>query len=406
MKRFLSAALALILALAPVSACAAGLDDARYAIGIVVYDPDNAEMAMFLDYYREYITTGFPVKFFVSSRVSSPEEENDFIRAAAAAGAQGIISFYGQDVERTVPVCEACGVYYVLGSGAISDEKFDAVKDNPWFLGSIGPAPDSEALAGRRMAEDFLKQGRRDWLIATGGASAGNYMHLSRAAGMLEALRDGAGLIYEGDAADVAASEACVSLTNADGSLRVTLCPGYTSTGVGQESVRSAMASGDCDALLSVFYASDFAGAVAEKEAAQSADIRVGAVDCFSDENFEVVRSSDAFGNPRIDFIEGKYASMAGPAFAVMMNAITGHPEANSADGGAVRLYQGFWEAADRETFIELYGYTQDIYENAYSCADLMRVIAVYSEEASPERLCALTEAYTVEDVKARIFAG
>ena len=42
-----------------------------------------------------------------------------------------------------------------------------------------------------------------------------------------------------------------------------------------------------------------------------------------------------------------------------------------------VRLYQGFWSASDKDTFNELYGYTQDIYENAYSCADLMKVIKV-----------------------------
>ena len=56
---------------------------------------------------------------------------------------------------------------------------------------------------------------------------------------------------------------------------------------------------------------------------------------------------------------------MAGPAFAVMVNAITGDVDANSADNGSVRLYQGFWSASDKDTFNELYGYTQGIYENA-----------------------------------------
>ena len=94
---------------------------------------------------------------------------------------------------------------------------------------------------------------------------------------------------------------------------------------------------------------------------------------------------------------------MAGPAFAVMVNAITGDVDANSADNGSVRLYQGFWSASDKDTFNELYGYTQDIYENAYSCADLMEVIKAYNTDTTPDDLKALTEAYTVEDVQKRI---
>lgn len=82
---------------------------------------------------------------------------------------------------------------------------------------------------------------------------------------------------------------------------------------------------------------------------------------------------------------------------------MSGHPEANSEDGSAVRLYQGFWKAENRESYVELYGYTQGIYANAYSCKDLMQVIKVFDEDASPSRLKALAESYTVEDVKARI---
>lgn len=100
---------------------------------------------------------------------------------------------------------------------------------------------------------------------------------------------------------------------------------------------------------------------------------------------------------------KGKYASIAGPAFAVMVNAITGHAEANDAGNGSVRLYQGFWKAETRKEFLELYGYTTGIYENAYSCEDLMQVMKVYNEDTTPEDLKALTEAYTVEDVKERI---
>ena len=46
------------------------------------------------------------------------------------------------------------------------------------------------------------------------------------------------------------------------------------------------------------------------------------------------------FGNPPVDYVQGKYASLAGPAFAMIYNAITGNPDAVKEDGQAARLYQ------------------------------------------------------------------
>jgi hypothetical protein len=155
---------------------------------------------------------------------------------------------------------------------------------------------------------------------------------------------------------------------------------------------------------MSAFYVSDCLDLITAKEEAQGSDIQVGTVDSFTEENFEAVKETDSFGNPRINYVAGKYASMVGPSFAMMYNAISGYPEANTPDGKAVRLYQGFWKAAGKEEFIELYGYTTGIYENAYSCSDLMKVMKAFNNEATPEMLRELTEAYTVENVKERIY--
>ena len=45
---------------------------------------------------------------------------------------------------------------------------------------------------------------------------------------------------------------------------------------------------------------------------------RTGTVDCFSRQNFDIIKTRDAFGHVPIDYIAGKYASMAGPAFAAL----------------------------------------------------------------------------------------
>ena len=70
----------------------------------------------------------------------------------------------------------------------------------------------------------------------------------------------------------------------------------------------------------------------------------------------------------------------------------------------AARLYQGFWTATNEKDYEELYGYATGIYENAYSCDDLQGVIKVFDDSAAPEKFKELTESYSVEDAKARIF--
>lgn len=375
-------------------------------IGVVVYDPDSAEMNMFINYYRDYIQEGFSVQFYFSGTVTTAEEENQFIEAAKEQGAEGIISFCGYDLESTLAVCEADELYYVLGSNIVVDETFDAVKDNPWFLGAVGPNPDGVYQTGVNMAQYFMEKGAKSYIIMTGGASKGNATHASRVEAMLETFSDQAGLVLEKEASELAASEENTTLTSADGSVTVTLVPDYTENGAGLENLAAAFAAGNSDALMSAFHASTYLDKIAEKEAEQGSNIMVGAIDSFTEANFEAMKTKDDFGNAPIDYVEGKYASMAGPAFAMMYNAVSGHPEANSEDGGAIRLYQGFWQAQSREEYIELYGYTTGIYENAYSCEDLMQVIRVFHDDASPQRLKELTEAYTVEDVKARIIEG
>ena len=95
---------------------------------------------------------------------------------------------------------------------------------------------------------------------------------------------------------------------------------------------------------------------------------------------------------------------MAGPAFAMIYNAITGASDAVKENGAAVRLYQNLWTAKSEEEYIELYGYATGIYENAYSCDDLIQVIRQFNEDADPQSFKELTEASDLESAKERIF--
>lgn len=377
----------------------------EYTVGVVVYNPDSAEMEMFMDYYQNYIQAGFPVKFYFSGLTTSAEGENAFIESMKAMGADGIISFLGMDVQSTVALCEENELYYVLSSGSISDQDYEAVKDNPWFLGTVGADVDAAYETGRDMAEYFLGQDAKSFLIMTGGACEGEYaLHTARTKGMLDVLEEKAGLVLEEKDSD---AQAIVSrnttLTSEDGAVTVTLCPDYTEGGEGLANLDAAFDAGNYDTVMSAFHVSTYLDRITAKEKEQNANIMVGAIDSFTETNFEIFQQRDAMGNCPIDYVQGKYGAMAGPAFAMLYNAMSGHPEANTADGEAPRLYQEFWTARTEAEYVELYGYTTGIYENAYSCSDLMDVIKVFNDEATPEKLKELAEASDVESVKARI---
>lgn len=78
--RHVTALLLVICCLLSVVGCQRGAGEEPYEaekfiIGVAVYDPDSAEMAMFMNYYRDYIAEGFPVEFYFSDRLTSGEEE-------------------------------------------------------------------------------------------------------------------------------------------------------------------------------------------------------------------------------------------------------------------------------------------------------------------------------------------
>ena len=376
-------------------------NETQFTIGVACYDPDSAEMEMFMSYYRDYIAEGFPVEFFFSGKINSAEDEQQFIRDMKKQGADGIISFYGNDIEPVLETCAEEEMYYVLASGTIADATFEKVCDNPWFLGTIGPDPLLERQAGSNMASYFWNQGARRFLVLSGGAAMNNYMHFARTRGMLEALAEAGGFTYEQEAMDLAITEDTITLQV--GGAEITIAPGYLSNETGRANIQNALSGGDFDALLSSYYVDTLIPDIAAREAEIGHSIRTGTIDFFSESNFEIIREKDAYGNVQIDYIEGKYASMAGPAFAALYNAMNGDLDVVCPDGKAFRLYQGFWTAASPEEYVEMYGYTTGIYENAYSCADLMTVIRAYREDADFDAFQTLTEAYDIDAVKARI---
>lgn len=377
--------------------------ETEHKIGVVVFNPDNPELRMFMNYYRDYIAAGFPVQFYFSDSVGSTEDEIAAIRKMKQEGVEGIISFYGLGVQDTVKVCEEEELYYILGSGTISEDDFNAVKSNEWFLGTIGPASDAEMQAGQDMAADFADKGASNYLIISAGAGMSNYMHLSRVEGMLETLGEKYGITYEAPVEELAAVTENTVVETGSEDVSITIAPGYIDSENGTANIKAALTNGSYDAVMAAAGIDSVLDELLLAEETSGINMRIGTVDCFSQENMTAFDGKDKEGNSQIDYVAGKYASMAGPAFAAMYNALEDDMDVIRPDGEAFRLVQGFWSASNASQYRELYDYTYNVYENAYSCNDLMSVIKAFDENADYEALKTLTESYDVESVKERI---
>ena len=103
------------------------------------------------------------------------------------------------------------------------------------------------------MAEYFADADTSKYIVLTGGSSAGNYMHLQRAIGVLEALAEKEGLTYSEDVERLAASEKTTVADTGKDDISITICPGYMAAPKGINNLKHTFVDGNYDAILCTF---------------------------------------------------------------------------------------------------------------------------------------------------------
>ena len=361
----------------------------NHKIGVAVYDVLDDEVITFREYLTNYIEKCFPeVEFRYSYAIRSKEDEMKFLEDACAEGVEGILSFITYDLPEEVKYCKSQGVYYVLASGSVTEEDYESVADDPYFLCVIGPVNEIEHEAGAEMAEYFIheKQGK-SYILFTGGASIGNEMHHARSVGALNVFEKEFGDLGQ-DVEALALTEEPVKLSLGD--VKLTVFPGYTTRENVEKKAIEELENNSYDYALSMFSMYNIVDAFRKE------GIKQGVIDCYSMTNKEL------FADGTLCYVAGKFSSTIGPAFAAMYNAVTGYGEEFREDGRAFEMTQGFWISKSKEEFNEQYALATGVYVNAYNYEDLCSVMKAYDEKASFEKLKALTEAYTREEAQER----
>ncbi len=214
----------------------------------------------------------------------------------------------------------------------------------------------------------------------------GNAMHYQRTLGILDALASAYGVHFPRERQELAASAEPITLDMEK--LTVTICPGYVSREEHLEKAREVYAAGSYDAVLSVLPPAEMTETTGKTP--------LGVVDSYNTRNLQL------FNDGVLHFVVGKYSSIVGPAFALMLNAVTGHAAEFRDRGRAIQVTQGFWASDSREDYVEKYGLSTSVAMNAYNFDDLIRVICIYNPKANLNELVALAEACSYFAVEAR----
>lgn len=359
-----------------------------HKIGVATYNIKDAQIMMFKEYLDGYIKQCFTdVTFLYSDSISNSEDMENFLTLCAENGVEGVMIFGSNDLVREVELCAGYGMYVIRPSGTSSDAVFDAVADNPWFVGEIGPGAEKEYEAGEGMARAMAGYGK-SYLILSSGAASGNEMHRLRTLGMLEVLQEIHGVTFPQSCEDLAVVSEPTAVET--GSLRIMICPGYLEREENCVTASEIISTEEYNTVLSAVPVTPLIDALSE------AEMECGVVDCFSEDNYF------GFKKGKISYVAGKYQSEIGPGFAALYNAITGHADAYRVDGRAFRLEQGFWSAANEVEYDKKYALASSVTINAYNYEDLYSVIQSLNPEAGFADYKALVESYSYEDCLAR----
>lgn len=400
MKRYLALLIALLL-ISSLTGCStteavAGRDQMEaeasglpiHKIGVATYNVKDAQVMMFKDYLDHYIKECFTdVTFLYSDSIASEENMISFLQNCADNGVEGVMFFYTNNFQKEVEFCADHGMYVIRPSGNVSDEEFQKVASNPFFLGEIGPGAQAEYDASAAMTEAMVND-EGTYIVLSGGAFMGNEMHRLRTVGILDTLQKLAGSNFHQSSETLAlVSEPTVAETD---SLKVIICPGYMELDAFSTPAKDAIVSGEYATVLSVIPVTPL------MDALNNSNVSCGTIDCFSEDNFF------GFKKGKVGYVAGKYQSEIGPAFAALYNAITGNAEMYRQNGKAFRLVQGYWTATNDSEYDSMYALACGTAINAYNYEDLYSLVRQMNPNADFASFRTMVEAYSYEDCLAR----
>lgn len=381
MKKILSIALVLVLALAMLTACggssapastggaaSSSLDgswpEEKIDIGVIAFDTTDESFMGVMSYF-DYLAEHYNVEFHVSEAIQSAEHEFQFIDSCAAAGYQGIFAYYNVAGAESIKHCTSQGMYY-WGM----EEFYEDVKSDDHFVGCYTfkdpndtSGHNGDYLGGYELGYAMGNQGLEHIAFCNGGASFGVQMFIDRQQGFLDGF---------------AAAQAEGSATKFDPASDI--IEGFP--GDAYFAAQAAFFSADYDGVCSSFDAFTWFQPIIES----GKDIKVGCVGTVSETYKSFVDNGTVvalvYDCPEVVF---------GSAFCNLINAITGHNDLTvGSDGLALKNPTQRWTLSGADDFNKVY--TKHIEEESFfiTADDMATVLGGLNENATVDDVCNL----------------
>ena len=166
-------------------------------IGVLREDDTSDEARTWEEYLK---TVGKELNMtFDFTTTNSSSSEVSAINTYASKGYDAILLFSDDDFVASVETATNKKMYILSPTGHPTEEQYDQIKDNEFYLGSVAPLEDTEYKAGYDMAKYFVEEKDQTAFTVFGGATLyGSTMHINRLTGMLSYLCEDPSTSYDG----------------------------------------------------------------------------------------------------------------------------------------------------------------------------------------------------------------
>lgn len=304
-------------------------------IGFLGYDKTD-EQQMNVSAYFDYLSEYFNIEMMYSDDLVNVEDCENFIQDCASAGCKAVIGYLNTGEEEEAQLASELGMYYwgLLGG---SQEAYDAVKDDPYYLGSYvhdNGGKSGDYTAGYAMGQALCESGSTKIILATGGAEMGISMFVNRTAGFRDAVND----YNEANGTDVQIIAEDAGFPGTDGSF---------------EASQASSLDKDYDAIASTYNIAVYFQPLFEQEKIDGS-VKLATLGVVG-ETFQPFMESGAISTIVYESEEATFAN----AIPMILNAVEGNKVTN-ADGSALRMQVPYWSITDAETYDAIYNVHAD----------------------------------------------
>lgn len=321
-------------------------------IGVILYDVTD-EQGLNVQKYYEDMTNYFNMEFMYSESIASAEDELKFIENCAAAGCKAVIGYYNVTEAEAVQLCADKGMYYWGGSDKTSI--YEAMGNNEYYVGSPDNG-DADIATGYDMAKALIAQGAKEIVYVSGGDEMGIEMFIKRYEGFKKAVDE------------------------ADGVEIIRKVPGWPGTDA-FTAEQTAVCDMEFDALASSFSAAVWFQPLASAGRLDGS-LRIATIGNVSDVFYDTMNE----GTVSVIIYECEEI-IFGNAIPMILNAVSGHMEANrNAEGTAANYTTTRWTIDSADYYNTIY----DKHENNewfITAEDIANCLVEYNPDANYDTL-------------------